>query len=110
MDKTIHYTINDKIEQSSDISISIRITTEDFPVIETLEYHNAGKWTDDINSLSRVYNDTQQQKQWENFQKRLLEFLSNDNMRIIMDIMKESDTYYSDEYKLTVKVNSVDIK
>ncbi len=110
MDKVVHYSISDMLSEGDGISISLRITTEDFPVVEKLEYHNAGKWIEDIDQLRRVYNDTQQQEQWDNFQQRLIDFLANDNMRVIMDIMVESDKYYSDAYKLEVVVNSVDIK
>ncbi|WP_294967301.1 hypothetical protein [uncultured Methanosphaera sp.] len=109
MDKIIHYSIIDMLSQNNEISVSIRITTKGFPVEEKLEYHNAGKWSEDISTISRVYNDTHIQEQWGNFQSRLLSFLDDGNMRVILDIMGASDEYYSEKYKLKVIVNSLDI-
>ncbi|MBE6493533.1 MAG: hypothetical protein E7Z84_02850 [Methanosphaera stadtmanae] len=109
MDKIVHYSIKDMLTVESDISVSIRITTKNFPVDEILEYHNAGKWTKDISTISRVYNDDDTQKEWMNYQSRLLSFLDEGNMRVIMDIMDKNDEYFSDKYKLKVLVENVDI-
>lgn len=109
MDKIVHYSIVDKLSSDDVISVSLRITVKDFPVSEILEYHNEGKWSQDISSITRTYNDTDIQEQWGNFQSRLLSFLDDGNMRVIMDIMTSDDEYYSNKYKLKVIVTSFDI-
>lgn len=108
MDRIVHYSINDKLSKNSDLSVTIRITTIGFPVAETLEYQCSGKWSEDVTTIGRLYNDTNPDE-WESFQSRLLPFLDDGNMRVIMDIMNTGDIYYSDKYKLEVTVNSVDI-
>lgn len=109
MDKIVHYSIIDKLSSDDVISISIRITVKGFPVSEVLEYHNGGKWSQDISTITRIYNDEEVQSQWSNFQSRLLSFLDDGNMRVIMDIMSSDDEYYSNKYKLKVIVTSFDI-
>ncbi|MBR0471904.1 MAG: hypothetical protein IJI98_04320 [Methanosphaera sp.] len=109
MDKIVHYSIVDKLSSGNVISVSIRITVKGFPVSEILEYHNEGKWSQDISTISRTYNDGEIQEQWDNFKSRLLSFLDDDNMRIIMDIMTDDDEYYSNKYKLNVIVTSFEI-
>lgn len=106
VDKIVHYSIKDKLSVDETISLSVRITVKDFPVSEVLEYHNEGKWSKDISSISRTYNDSEIQEQWGNFQSRLLSFLDDGNMRVIMDIMAGDDKYYSDKYKIEVVVTS----
>lgn len=106
MDKIVHYSIKDKLSYDDVISVSIRITVKNFPVSEVLEYHNEGKWSKDISLISRTYNDTKIQEQWGNFQSRLLSFLDDGNMRVIMDIMAADDKYYSSKYNLEVVVTS----
>ncbi|MCD7782015.1 MAG: hypothetical protein LUG89_04920 [Methanosphaera sp.] len=108
MDKIVNYSIKDMLS-NEDIAVSIRITTIGYPVDEKLEYHNAGKWSEDISTISRVYNDSKIQDQWSNFQSRLLKFLDNGNMRVILDIMGKSDEYYCDKYRLKVIVNSIEV-
>lgn len=109
MDKIVHYSIIDKLSSDDVISVSIRITVKGFPVSEVLEYHNEGKWSEDISNVTRTYNDTEVQEQWSNFQSRLLSVLDDGNMRVIMDIMTSDDEYYSDKYKLKIKVTSYEI-
>ncbi len=109
MDKLVYYSIKDRMSVDSSISVSIKITVKDFPVVETLEYHNEGKWSEDVSAITRTYNDDNIQKQWDNFQSRLLSFLDDGNMRVIMDIMTGDDEYYSDKYKLDVVVTSYEI-
>lgn len=109
MDKLVHYSIIDKLSSGDLITVSIRITVKGFPVSETLEYHNEGKWSQDISTITRTYNDTEVQEQWSNFQSRLLSFLDDGNMRVIMDIMTSDDEYYSGKYKLKVIVTSYEI-
>ncbi|RAP52316.1 MAG: hypothetical protein BZ138_03315 [Methanosphaera sp. rholeuAM270] len=109
MDKIVHYSIVDKLSSDDEISVSIRITVTGFPVSEVLEYHNAGKWSQDISTITRTYNDTEVQEHWSNFQSRLLSFLDDGNMRVIMDIMASEDEYYSSKYKLKVNVTSHEI-
>lgn len=109
MDKIVHYSIKDGLSQSDDLSVVLRITTIGFPVAEKLEYQSSGKWSEDISTISRMYTDTNHKEHWEHFQSRLLSFLSDGNMRVIMDIMGQSDSYYSEKYKLNVLVNSVEI-
>ena len=55
MDKIVHYSIRDMLTVESDIGVSIRITTKNFPVDEILEYDNAGEWTRDISNISKAY-------------------------------------------------------
>lgn len=109
MDKIVHYSIVDKLSSDDIISVSLRITVKGFPVSEVLEYHNEGKWSQDISSITRIYNDTEIQEQWCNFQSRLLSFLDDGNMRVIMDIMASDDEYYSSKYKLKIIVTSFEI-
>lgn len=109
MDKIVHYSIKDKLSAEDVISVSIRITVNDFPVSEILEYHNEGKWSKDISTITRTYNDTEVQEQWGNFQSRLLSFLDDGNMRVIMDIMVDDDKFYSRKYNLEVVVTSFEI-
>ena len=106
MDKIVHYSINDKLSLDDVISVSIRITVKDFPVSEILEYHNEGKWSKDVSTITRTYNDSKIQEQWGNFQSRLLSFLDDGNMRVIMDIMTDDDKYYSKKYNLEVIVTA----
>ncbi len=109
MDKIVHYSIKDRLSLDNVISVSIRITVKNFPVSEVLEYHNEGKWSEDISTINRIYNDSEIQQQWDNFQSRLLSFLNDDNMRIIMDIMTSDDKYYSNKYNLEVEVTSYEL-
>ncbi|HIJ15891.1 MAG TPA: hypothetical protein HA277_05780 [Methanosphaera sp.] len=109
VDKIVHYSIKDKLSNEDVISVSIRITVKNFPVSEVLEYHNEGKWSQDLSAISRTYNDSEVQEQWSNFQSRLLSFLDDGNMRVIMDIMTGDDKYYSDKYKIEAIVTSYEI-
>ena len=109
MDKIVHYSIKDKLSVDDVISVSVRITVKDFPVSEILEYHNGGKWSQDISSITRIYNDTEIQDQWSNFQSRLLSFLDDGNMRVIMDIMAGDDEFYSSKYDIQVVVTAYEL-
>lgn len=109
VDKIVHYSIVDRLSSSDKISVSIRISVMNFPIVETLEYHNEGKWLEDIANIDRTYKDEDTQKQWDSFKSRLLALLDDDNMRVIMDIMSEDDVYYSRKYNLEIIVNSFDI-
>ncbi len=109
MDKIVHYSIIDKLSCDDILSVSIRITVRDFPVTEILEYHNEGKWSEDISNINRTYNDSDVQEQWENFRSRLLDFLEDGNIRVIMDIMTGDDEYYSGKYKIKVDVTSYEL-
>lgn len=110
MDKIVHYSIKDKLSVDDVISVSIRITVKNFPVTEILEFHNEGKWSsNDISTISRMYNDTDVHNQWENFQSRLLSFLDDGNIRVIMDIMQADDKYYSSKYNIEVIVTSYEL-
>lgn len=109
MDKIVHYSIKDKLSIDEKISVSIRITVKNFPVNEILEYHNEGKWSQDISTITRIYNDTEIQDQWENFQSRLLSFLDDGNIRVIMDIMAADDRYFSSKYNIEVIVTSYEL-
>ncbi len=102
VDKKITYSIKDTLNDS--IKVSIKITTIGFPVEEKLEYHNAGKWHEDISNISRVYNNTKIQDSWSDFQSRLLSFLNDGNMRVLLDIMMNDDEYISSKYNLHVIV------
>lgn len=110
MDKTIEYQIKDMQNPKDKISITIKITTIGYPVDETLEFEHEGEWYTDITQVNRNYEDNQLQQEWEAFQSRLLPFLNDGNLRIILDIMEENDTYYSDKYKLQVDVTSAHIQ
>ena len=109
VDKVVYYSIVDRLSSGDKISVSIRICVRDFPVVETLEYHNGGKWLEDVGGIDRTYNDVLVQKQWDNFKSRFLALLDDDNMRVIMDIMCVDDVYYSRKYNLDIIVNSLDI-
>ncbi|WP_455645683.1 hypothetical protein [Methanosphaera sp.] len=105
MDKIVYYSIEDKLSQNENIVLSIRITTQGFPVNETLEYQNNSEWSEDIHV---IYEETTNE-QLINFKSRVQSLLDDDNMRVIMDIMKNDDEYYSNEYKLKIIVNSLEI-
>lgn len=110
MDKIAEYQIQDMQNPENKISVTIKITTIGFPVDEKLEYEQEGEWYEDITKISRTYEDLDLEVEWENFQSRLLSFLSDGNLRIILDIIDENDTYYNDKYKLETDVLSVKIK
>ena len=109
MDRIVHYSIRDILSVDDNLSIDLRITTIGFPVDETLEYQSSGKWFEDISTISRTYIGTDKEEHREHFQSRLLSFLDDGNMRVIMDIMGQLDEYSSERYKLGVVVNSVEI-
>lgn len=110
MDKIVEYQIQDMQNEENKISVTIKITTIGFPVEETLEYEQEGEWYEDITKISRKYEDLDLQNEWENFQSRLLSFLSDGNLRIILDIIDENDSYYNAKYNLKTDVLTAQIK
>lgn len=105
MDKTIEYKITDELYP--EISVIVKITTIGFPVDEKLEYGYDGIFYDDI---TKVPKDAVDSDIWDGFTSRLLPFLDDANLRIILDIMQLNDTYMCDKYKLIVDVISAQIE
>ncbi|OED30775.1 hypothetical protein [Methanosphaera sp. WGK6] len=105
MDKIVYYSIEDMLSRSRNLSLSIRITTQGFPVNETVEYQNNNEWSEYINTINKENTNEKSI----NFKSRVESLLDDDNIRVIMDIMKNYDEYYSDEYKLKIIVNSLEI-
>lgn len=109
MDKRVYYSIKDMLAKDNGIVVPVVITTIGYPVSETLEYFDDDACSEDISIIDNIYKGSDLEESWFNYKSRLLSFLDDNNMRVIMDIMRESDEYYCDEYKLRVIVNSVDI-
>ena len=97
MDKIIEYKITDEL--CPEISVVVKITT--------LEYGCDGIFYDDI---TKVPKDAFDGDIWDGFTSRLLPFLDDANLRIILDIMQLNDTYMCDKYKLIVDVISAQIE
>lgn len=105
VDKIIEYKITDEL--CPEISVVVKITTIGFPVDEKLEYGCDGIFYDDI---TKVPKDAFDGDIWDGFTSRLLLFLDDANLRIILDIMQLNDTYMCDKYKLIVDVISAQIE
>ncbi|MBE6488757.1 MAG: hypothetical protein E7Z86_08585 [Methanosphaera stadtmanae] len=99
MDKTIIYKINDMLTQENENFINLKIITKGFPIEEKVLYDQNGQWNDDINTLEID----------DNLKARLNEFLEDNNKRLIIDLLDENDTYYTDSYKLKIKVENLEI-
>ena len=99
MDKTIIYKINDMLTQDNELYINIKIITKGFPIEEKVLYDNNGQWTDEINTLEID----------DNLKNRLNDFLDDNNKRLIIDLLEENDTYYTEYYKLKIKVENLEI-
>lgn len=99
MDKTIIYKINDMQTQDNDIFINLKIITKGFPIEEKVLYDQNGQWIEKIDTLEID----------DNLKMRIADFLEDNNKRLIIDILEESDTYYTDKYKLKIKVENLEI-
>lgn len=99
MDKTIIYKINDMLTQENENFINLKIITKGFPIEEKVLYDQNGQWTENINTLEID----------DNLKARLNEFLEDNNKRLIIDLLDENDTYYTDSYKLKIKVENLEI-
>lgn len=99
MDKTIIYKINDNLTQDDENFITLKIITKGFPIEEQVLYDNKGRWTENINTLEID----------DNLKTRLQEFLEDNNKRLIIDLLEENDIYYTEKYKLKIKVENLEI-
>lgn len=98
MDKLTYFNVFDC---NGDCELSFRICVRGFPVVELLEFDVDGVWSRDVSGLEGVISA--------DFKSRLLSFLDDDNMRIILDIMGNGDVFVSRKYSLKVVVDYLEL-
>lgn len=98
MDKLTYFNVFDC---NGDCELSFRICVRGFPVVELLEFDVDGVWSRDVSGLEGVISA--------DFKSRLLSFLDDDNMRIILDIMGNGDVFVSRKCSLKVVVDYLEL-